>query len=330
MTVSARAYARAGLLGNPSDGYFGKTIAISIRNFFAYVELNESEQLEIEAQEQDRTVFCDMRDLVDSTRLYGYYGGVRLIKAAIKRFYEHCLEQDILLEQKNFKVSYRSDIPRQLGLGGSSAIITAMLRGLMQFYQVEIPQELQPSLILEAERDELGINAGFMDRVIQVYEGCVFMDLDQRDIKTKGYGSYAALEPCGLSHLYLAYKPSLGKVSGQVLNDIRVKYDQGDQFVISILNRIAELAEIGKQVLKQGDVKRLHELMDENFDLRSRIMKISDSNFEMITTARRCGAAAKYAGSGGTIIGVYHGEDMYLELQSALEKIGVKVLKPDI
>jgi len=294
------------------------------------VELNESEQLEIEEQEQDRIIFNDLRDMVDSTRLYGYYGGIRLIKATIKRFYEYCSEQNIILAQKNFSVRYRSDIPRQLGLGGSSAIITAMLRALMEFYRVEIPQALQPSLILAAERDELGINAGFMDRVIQVYEGCVFMDLDQADIDSKGYGDYEVLEPSGLTQLYLAYKPSLGKVSGQVLNDIRVKFDQGDRFVIDTLQQIAGLAEAGKQVLEQGDVKRLHELMDENFNLRSRIMKISDSNFEMISTARRCGAAAKFAGSGGTIIGVYHGEDMYPELESSLGKIGVKVLKPEI
>ena len=34
-----RAYARAGLLGNPSDGYHGKTISFSVRDFFAEVVL---------------------------------------------------------------------------------------------------------------------------------------------------------------------------------------------------------------------------------------------------------------------------------------------------
>ena len=40
--VSGRAHARAGLLGNPSDVYEGKAIAISIRNFEARVTLEES------------------------------------------------------------------------------------------------------------------------------------------------------------------------------------------------------------------------------------------------------------------------------------------------
>ena len=34
-----RAFARAALLGNPSDGYGGKTISISVRNYWAVVVL---------------------------------------------------------------------------------------------------------------------------------------------------------------------------------------------------------------------------------------------------------------------------------------------------
>ena len=39
--VRTHACARAGLLGNPSDGYFGKTIALPVRNFRASVVLYE-------------------------------------------------------------------------------------------------------------------------------------------------------------------------------------------------------------------------------------------------------------------------------------------------
>jgi glucuronokinase len=36
-TISSRVYARVGLLGNPSDGFYGKTISFSLANFFAEV-----------------------------------------------------------------------------------------------------------------------------------------------------------------------------------------------------------------------------------------------------------------------------------------------------
>jgi len=45
--IRKRAYARAGLLGNPSDGYNGKTISISVRNFQAQVVLYEWDSVDI-------------------------------------------------------------------------------------------------------------------------------------------------------------------------------------------------------------------------------------------------------------------------------------------
>lgn len=330
MTIQTKAYARAGILGNPSDGYFGKIIAVTIKDFEARVFCEESFELMIQSHKDDIPVFGSMQDLVERVELYGYYGGVRLIKASIKKFYEYCRHLNARLETKNFTIRYSSDIPRQLGLGGSSAIITAAFRALMEFFDVKIPIEILPTLILEAERDELGINAGFMDRVIQVYEGCVYMDLDKKIIREKGHGIYERLSPKFLPNLYLAYKPALGKVSGKVLHDIRQGYDRGDPFVLETLRRIAEKAESGKEALLKRDYDKLHQLMDENFDLRSRIMKISESNMEMILTARACGASAKFAGSGGSVIGMYEDEDMFSRLEYELGKTGTKVIKPII
>lgn len=330
MTIDARAYARAGLLGNPSDGYFGKIIAIAVRNYCASVSLEESEELSIEPCSLGTNVYRDIRELVVNIELYGYYSGIRLVKAAIKTFFDHCQDKNIELADKNFTLQYESDIPRQLGLGGSSAIITAVMRALMEFYGIQIPREVLPSLILDAELKELGINAGLMDRVVQVYEGCVYMDLSKEIIEDKGHGLYEQMDSKLLPSLYIAYKPALGKVSGQVLDDIRMGYDRGDQFVLDTLEFLAELAEKGRQALLQKDHDLFHSLMNENFDLRSKIMKISQGDFELIQTARECGASAKFAGSGGSIIGMYSGEKMYALLKHKLEKLGAEVIQPEI
>ena len=330
MTVQTKAYARAGILGNPSDGYFGKIIAVTVKDFEARVFCEESHELMIQSHKEDIPVFKNIQDLVERTELYGYYGGIRLIKAMIKKFYGYCQVQGIPLEKKNFTIRYSSGIPRQLGLGGSSAIITAAVRALMEFYKVRIPLEILPTLILEAERDELSINAGFMDRVVQVYEGCVYMDLDEKTVREKNHGIYERLSPKFLPKLFLAYKPALGKVSGKVLNDIRLGFDRGDPYVLETLRRIADKAEEGREALLKKDLGTIKRLMDENFDLRSKIMTISESNTEMVMTARACGASAKFAGSGGSIIGTYEDEEMYARLVSELGRIGAKVIKPII
>jgi glucuronokinase len=330
MTIEAKAYARAGFLGNPSDGYFGKTISITLANFAAHVSLERAERLRIEAGSHEPASYQDLEDLSEQVSRYGYYGIERLLKAAIKKFAEYCASERITLESKNFAIRAESSIPRQVGLGGSSAIVTAAMRCLMEFYNVDIPVEILPSLTLDAEAKELDINAGLQDRVIQAYEGCLYMDFDRDLIERNNRGAYERLDPKLLPPLFVAYKTGLGKVSGHALNTIRIGFDRGDRKVLETLNRIAEIAEEGRQALLAGDIAALFELMNENFDQRSTIMSISEGNREMIDTARRLGASAKFAGSGGSIIGMYGDDDMFGRLVQALGKIGAEVIKPVI
>jgi glucuronokinase len=326
--IAGIAYARAGLLGNPSDGYFGKVLAISVKNFAARVVVEESAELRILPSSEDGDRFASLREFAIRTRLYGHYGGVRLIKAALKRFHEYSLEAGLPIHDRNFSVRYESSIPRQVGLGGSSAIITAAMRAFMAYYGLSIPLEILPSLVLSAERDELDINAGFMDRVTQVYEGCVYMDLDSKRIAERGYGIYERLDEALLPDLYLAYKPALGKISGRVLNEIRMNYDKGDRHTINTLSKIAGLAEAGREALLRRDYETLSRLMDENFDLRRSIMTITRENDELIETARSCGASATFAGSGGSIIGICRGETTFGRIAGELGKIGAIVVRP--
>src|ERR1044071_9577165 len=140
-----RAFARAGLLGNPSDGYNAKTIAFTIRNYWAEVVLYEWETVDIVLAGDDRAKFESVHDLAKDVRLHGYYGGIRLIKGTIKRFVEHCRATGVPLHDRKFSVRYQTTIPRQVGLAGSSAIIVATLRCLMEFYGVQLPIEAPPT-----------------------------------------------------------------------------------------------------------------------------------------------------------------------------------------
>ncbi len=330
MIIETRAFARAGLLGNPSDGYYGKTISIIVKNFGAHISLYETPELHIEARDQDLDIYKNVHDLIDSIHLTGYYGGARLVKAAIKKFVEYCDSENLKLKSNNFTVRYHSSIPRQIGLAGSSAIITATFRALMKFYGMAIPKETLPSLVLAAEMEELGINAGLQDRVIQTFEGCVYMDFDKNHLEEYGYGIYKPVDPRFLPDLYIAYKTDLGKVSGTVFNNVKTRFENGEELVVNTLNEIGLLAEKGREAIRKKDYALLFELINMNFDLRAKIMNISDSNQELIETARSCGASAKFTGSGGSIIGMYNDDDTLKKLVVAMKKINARVIKPYI
>src|SRR5437764_1223242 len=73
LLLRRQAHARAGLVGNPSDGYHGKTIALSVRNFGAEVVLYEWEDVEILWTDQDQSCFRSVHDLVRDVYLHGTY-----------------------------------------------------------------------------------------------------------------------------------------------------------------------------------------------------------------------------------------------------------------
>ncbi len=329
--IRKRGYARAGLLGNPSDGYNGKTISISVRNFYAEVVLYEWDSVDIVLAEHDRARFDSIYDLARDVKLHGYYGGIRLIKATIKRFVEYCERRQIKLHEQNFSIRYQTNIPQQVGLAGSSAIITATLRCLMEFYRVEIPRDVQPSIVLAVENDDLLIAGGLQDRVIQVYEGLVFMNFDKaRERLVDGYKcyEYEPLDPALLPPVYVAYSTALSEPTEVFHNDIRGRYNRGEALVVNAMQHFAEIAAQGRAALLARDPARLAQLINENFDTRRTIYNIAPWQVQMVETARACGASAKFAGSGGAIIGTYRDEAMFERVRAAMVEIQCKTIKP--
>ena len=328
-----RAYARAGLLGNPSDGYHGKTISISVRNYWAEVVLYEWDSVDIVLAEDDRARFDSVYELARDVRLHGYYGGIRLIKATIKRFVEHCAANGIRLHDRKFSVRYQTTIPRQVGLAGSSAIIVATLRCLMEFYDVQLPIEIQPTLVLTVEQEELGISVGLQDRVIQVYEGLVYMDFDracERVVQGLTCYRYETLDPSLLPPLYLTHHESLGEPTEIFHNNIRGRFNSGEPNVVAAMRRFAAIAESGRAALVEGDHAELGRLIDANFDTRRSIYQLPSWQIDMVETARRCGASAKFAGSGGAIVGTFDGDETFGRVKSALAALGCRTVRPAV
>jgi glucuronokinase len=64
--------------------------------------------------------------------------------------------------------------------------------------------------------------------------------------------------------------------------------------------------------------------------LRTTIMAIAPRNRIMVETARAAGASAKFAGSGGAVIGTYDSERVYNTLAERLGALGCTVFKPEI
>ena len=328
--VKSRSFPRAGFLGNPSDGYFGKTISFAFSEYCVDLTLTESSKVRFVPGEVDDASFDSPERLVRDIRLYGYYGGIRMLKAVSKLFFEYCFEHGIALPKRNFTAEYRTNIPRLVGLSGSSAICSAMLKALMKFYGVDIPIEVTPTICLEAEKLELGINCGFQDRVIQMYNGLVFMDFEKAFVTANNRGRYERLDPKLLPNVYVAFDPNRAEESGKAHKKVKRLFEEKKPDIMAAMTEFADIAQKGRDALIAGRTDLIPALVNANFDLRDRIFNVAELNRNMVLVARESGASAKFAGSGGAIVGTYEDEDQFLLLTDRLSKIGCTTFKPTI
>ena len=161
LIIRKQAFARAGLVGNPSDGYHRQTISFIIRDFAARVILYEWDEIEVLGSREEKSRFNSIQQLARDVKLHGYLGesgSSRRRSAASSTFARDSRSNCTTAISRSVTARY---IPRQVGLAGSAAIIVATLRCLTSFYGVTIPLELQPSLALSVETEELGIGGWF-------------------------------------------------------------------------------------------------------------------------------------------------------------------------
>jgi glucuronokinase len=305
LTATARAYARAALVGNPSDGYGGRTIAYTFRDLCADVAVRTARRLTIDAKR----------------------GEAALLEAAHGRFAAYCAEHGG--EAAPCMLSVRSTIPPEVGLAGSSAIVVATLRALGSFNSVQIPKAVLPTVALAAEED-LGIPAGLQDRVAQVYEGLVYMDFDPEHLALRGHGRYERLDSNLLEHAYVAWSPRAKVSSATFHGELRRRFRSGDADVIAALGELGELVNAARTCLRGGDSAGLDAIINANFDLRRRLGPLDPTHVRMVEVARAAGASANYAGSGGSITGLVVGANRFAELKCALAGLGCTVIRPTI
>ncbi|KAJ3305724.1 hypothetical protein HDV03_001132 [Kappamyces sp. JEL0829] len=333
--IETRVNARIGLVGNPSDGFFGKCISCLIKNFYATCVLLPNQD------EWDQAVEYIPNDTLDSTKLpsaaaalgwigkNGYDGVLRLFLATLQVFLRHCRQERIPLHGRGFRIRCKTNIPRQVGLAGSSALVISILKSLLQHYNVgcdQISLPVQANLALSAEADELGIAAGHQDRVIQVYGGCMYMDFDRALMEARGYGEYTALDARLLPRVWIAYVKT-PKDSGKVHSNVKSRFLDGDPVVLEGMREFARYASESRSALLQGDHGRMAELFSANFANRRRIYSdsvVGEVNIKIVEIAARHGYAAKLSGSGGCVIGMalQNRHDRATELQTALEREG--------
>jgi len=269
---TGQAYARVGLLGNPSDAYGGVAVAFTLGNFAARVTVSPAPTLEIEDEL-----------------------AAPLLDAALRRYHTHTSAP-----AQPLRIALHTEIPFQAGLAGSSAIVIAALRAFGTLHGIPLGPFDQSELALAVEVEDLGIAAGPMDRVIQAWGGLLHMDFS----RPRQPSSYTALPVDWLPPMLIAWDPQGGSSSHSVHSDVRERWQRGDPEVRAQMARFHEIVEAGTRAIRARDARALRAAVDRNFDARAQLFPIGERDQEMVAIARGHGAAAKQCGSGGACLAV--------------------------
>jgi glucuronokinase len=291
---SGEAHARAALAGNPSDGYGGAVLALALPGRRALATA-ASAALPLVTPDSD------------------------LVRATIR-----CFAREHAPAAAGTAVRWSTSIPRGVGLGGSSAIVIAVLRALGSLHRVTLAESELAELALAIEVHELGIAAGLQDRVAQAYGGLTFMDFDP----AAGPHCYEPLDPALLPPLVVGWRADAAGHSGDVHAPLNDRHAGGEPAVVEALAELGALARRARDALLAGDHTGLRDCVDRSFDARRRMLALDPRHVEMIDCARQAGAGANYAGSGGAIVAVCADPEHRHRVAIALRRAGCQTLSP--
>ena len=211
---------------------------------------------------------------------------------------------------------------------------------LLDRYDVrdKISKEERAFLALQVEND-IGITAGLMDRVIQVYGGCVHMNFrNVEKMKETGIGEYEYIDAEKIPKLFVIWSQNPSN-SGKIHQPVRQRWLSGDVEIIQGMRNAADCAREGLQIIQMSSGKetcaiRLAPILSANFAARRKMFTdagLGDENIRMIKLCQSGGAGAKFTGSGGAVVACCpDGVEQEARLKATVTKAGFSIAQVEL
>ncbi len=315
--------ARINVLGNPTDGNEGDFATISAAiDLRARATIEPADGLVFESANADGSGPADSASFGAGDFPLPYDGRLDLLKAGFNRLHRYSEEFRGKLDDHGCRISARTDVPVQSGLGGSSLFVQLTLAGLRELY--ELNRSVHNDYVLaelgqQAEAKELGITCGYADRYVPLFGGLAYLDyrgkLAQRGLGSEPLATYERLDAFVDSLTLVLISSGVERDSGDVHGRMRPRYIEEEAAwvdrrempaMVRFMSGAWETAWRGKSALLAGDLPTFGELMNENHRLVDEMMSYCGldgagwANNMLIRTALDNGAlGAKLTGAGG-------------------------------
>jgi len=301
--IEASAPARAGVIGNPTDGYGGSMIACSL-GLRATARISPCDRIELTFGGEE-TAITDEKDLLLD-------GGVLDIPKSVIRY--------LRIADQKFRLEGLSDIPFRSGLAGSTAMLTATFGAVATHIGLRLNPYQMAETIRYIELNYMDIQCGYQDQYMSVFGGLNYLDFRTKEFYRELHEeAFATVEPLAqyVDKLpFVLVHTGVQRISGSILRPVRERWLDGDPAVVEGYREIAELARAGKKALICSDWERLGELMNRNHEIQKALGasgKINDTFIELALARGALGAKLAGAGGGGTIIALHFEPEVLIE-----------------
>ncbi|MEO9961588.1 MAG: CBS domain-containing protein [Alphaproteobacteria bacterium] len=291
-TISrARAPVRLSLAGGGTDfthhflKYGGNSLSTTMARYCrATLRKREDSGIRIHSRDLGRSVQLDRFDDIV------YDGNLDLIKAAIK----------VLRPTHGFDLEISSDVQPGTGLGGSAAILAAVIGCFSEFREDYLDDYTIAEYAYEAERVELEIAGGWQDQYSTVFGGFNFIDFNAENniVTPLRITTRTRLE---LEERFLLCYTGNGHMAATIQDANRARAG-GDPSMVNFAEQIKPIAIKMRMALLKGHLDDLGTMLHETWNLKKRINPGGTSSYldKIYDTAMKAGAdGGRLLGTGG-------------------------------
>jgi len=221
-----------------------------------------------------------------------YDGVMDLPKAAIDRIGMH----------RGVDLDIRSDAPPGSGLGGSSALVTAVVAALAAFHGLSLTRDELAKVSYAIEREDLGIAGGWQDQYAAAFGGFNLIEFSSDRATVTPVRAAARVLATLRSNLLLCYTGRVRTNLGLIDTQIRL-FREGREETVQGMKQLQATAYEMRDAVEAGDVDALGEMLQEAHESKKRMNpQIAEGTpiEGLFEAARRAGAVGgKICGAGG-------------------------------
>jgi len=230
-------------------------------------------------------------------------------------------------EKTSLEIWLGGNLPSFSGIGASAASSVAIARAIAEEFEMDLPDEKINEIAYEAEKAYAGTPSG-IDNTAATYGGLIWF---KRNLS----GGPNTIEKLNIREPVEIIIGNTGIVADtkEMVAGVAARKKRNPEKYNSLFKQAEDLTFTARKALKEFDLRRVGELMNENHRLLQEIEVSCEELDHLVNLAREQGAfGAKLTGGGGggCMVALTPRKELQEAVATAMENEGFKVLQTKI